>query len=201
MTPMSNLSSPESDGGPPTPPDDLRLPENLDQKSEYFGSQPCSTANSPTAPDMLKSNSAFSPSGKTNASSVTSPGPSPGSARKEDILSIFSLSNSDVQFDPATGSCQLAFSGCIPRAKTMHHWSVGETCLTNGLSVRFYFAVCVSRPPLPELSQPRNSFGSFSLTGSRQVTKRTRKCHSAATSRDHFLRGVCRRPQRCLSRA
>lgn len=139
MTPLSPASTTDSEG-PHTPEERTAF----DQVEAHSNSSSSSHSGYFTKPISKSASNAFS-----STPSLVSATPPSSSSRtpdqlREDNISVLTLSTSSVHFNSNTGSAEVSLSGFIPRRKTEHHWSLGETSTTQHLSVRFFVAIQVS---------------------------------------------------------
>lgn len=97
----------------------------------------------PVVDGYFSKSSASSSSHQDTAAPMVTPTPArrPSDPREE-VVSILTLSNSSIAFNAAQ-QARASFNAAIPRRKTEHHWSLGETSSTPHLSVRFFVVVQV----------------------------------------------------------
>ena len=107
-----------------------------------------SSSSSSACQDSSDESSSLAPflPARSNASassaSLVTPVPSPSRKKREEM--VLANFETDVHFD-AHGVWNGQVAGCMPKAKSLYHYALGESCTTASASSRFYFVVKVSR--------------------------------------------------------
>lgn len=142
MHPDSPHSSPDRDVSL-TPPEPSATPTS-EVDIEYFN-RPISSQRSfgpplRTPPPPTASTS-LSPAHMPNGLGI------PSDLSRTETNSVMTLTSTEAHFD-SSGVARIVLTGFIPRRKTEHCWSLGETTRTKHLSVRFFLATQVCCPYL-----------------------------------------------------
>jgi len=69
------------------------------------------------------------------------PSSTSGSIRKEDVSLLHVTKREDLDFQD--DHWQGTFASSLPKPNSLHHYSIGETCTTGGMQLRFYILVKV----------------------------------------------------------